>query len=82
MKTFQGKLPATTYHVRAKNPAKFTEFLHAYGCEASSLTGKDFYILCGGVYHYRQQEFRLGTPPTITPKQFKKLVRDAVGEPE
>lgn len=82
MKTFKSELPEVVYHVRARNPDKFAEFLHAYGCEASSFTGKDFYIMCGGCYSYRDAKFQLDTPPTITPKQFKKLVREAVGEPE
>lgn len=86
MKTFKS-LPKAVYYVRAKNIKKFQEWLHRYGCNLVSepmgehVGGSDFYIMTN-VYGYYIERWDSLPEKVLTPKQFKRLVREAVGEPE
>lgn len=86
MKTFKC-LPKAVYRVRAKNPKKFQEWLHRYGCnlvtepDGENFGGSDFYIMTG-VYGYFIERWDSLPDEVLTPKQFKRLVREVVGEPE
>lgn len=87
MKIFKS-LPEDVYLVRTKNPKKFQEWLHRYGCNLSieptgaRAKGKDFYIMTGNLYGYFIERWDSPPAEVLTPKQFKKLVREVVGEPE
>lgn len=84
MKTFQCKLPEVLYTVKPKNLPKFLKYLRRWGVDIGD---QDIYygyvtVLCGGLYKVhagRRPEYEARA---ITPKQFKRIVRKAVGEPK
>lgn len=83
MTTFKS-LPEAVYRVRSKNPEKFQAWLHTYGCNLVVQpcdAGKDFYIMTNH-YGYFIESWSELPYDALTPKQFKRLVREAVGEPE
>ena len=82
MKSFQGKLPKTLYTFRVKSGKRIRKFLEDHGCNLDRVRSGDPSIItvyCGGCYDYD-----IGTElnPIIntTPKEFKRIVREALGE--
>lgn len=83
MKSFQGKLPETRYTFKVKTGKRIRKFLEEYGCTLDRTRSGDPSIItvyCGGCYDYD-----IGTTLShvnTTPKEFKRIVRGAVGDAE
>ena len=83
MKSFQGKLPEDIYTFKVKTGKRIRKFLEGYGCTLDRTRSGDFSIItvyCGDCYDYD-----IGTqlsPINTTPKEFKRIVREAVGDAE
>lgn len=84
MKTFQGTLPNILYTVKTKNLMKFLEYLKRWGVDTRDQDTDSAYVtvLCGRLYKVTYNTSKSERAVAITPKQFKRLVREAVGEPE
>ena len=85
MKSFRGKLPAIKYHVKVKTGKGIRKFLESYGCELDKHVEDDtsnvITVYCGGLYNYDVGASGI-SKRTITPKEFKRIVREAVGDAE
>ena len=81
MQSFQGKLPDIKYTFQVKSGKRIRKFLEAHGCNLDRVRYGDKSIItvyCGNCYDYD-----IGTelsPINTTPKEFKRLVREALGE--
>lgn len=85
MKSFQGKLPAIEYRITVKTGKGIRKFLESYGCElynhVEDETSNVITVYCGGLYNYDVGSTG-GIGVVITPKEFKRIVREAVGDAE
>ena len=83
MKSFQGKLPANKYRVTVKTGKGIRKFLESYGCELDNYVEDDtsnvITVYCGGVYNYDVGSTGYSSV-VVTPKEFKRIVREALGE--
>lgn len=81
MQSFEGKLPEIKYTFRVKSGKRIRKFLEYHGCNLDRARKGDKHIItvyCGGCYNYD-----IGTeysPINTTPKEFKRIVREALGE--
>ena len=81
MQSFRGKLPEVRYTFRVKSGKRIRKFLHDHGCNLDQVRSGDVRIItvyCGGCYDYD-----IGTTTrciNTTPKEFKRIVREALGE--
>ena len=85
MKSFQGKLPAVKYRITVKTGKGIRKFLESYGCELDNHVEDDtsnvITVYCGGLYNYDVGSTG-GSSVVVTPKEFKRIVREAVGDAE
>lgn len=85
MKSFKGKLPAIKYRIKVKTGKSTRKFLESYGCELDNYWEDDtpnvLTVYCGGVYNYDVGSTG-GRSVVVTPKEFKRIVREAVGDAE
>ena len=85
MKSFQGKLPASKYHMKVKTGKSIRKFLESYGCELGNYVEGDtsnvITVYCGGLYNYDVGSTGV-SGVVVTPKEFKRIVREAVGDAE
>ena len=85
MKSFQGKLPAVKYRITVKTGKGIRKFLESYGCELDNHVEDDtsnvITVYCGGVYNYDVGSTGISSV-VVTPKEFKRIVREAVGDAE
>ena len=85
MKSFQGKLPAIKYCIKVKTGKGIRKFLESYGCELDNHVEDDtsnvITVYCGGLYNYDVGSTG-GSSVVVTPKEFKRIVREAVGDAE
>ena len=82
MQSFQGKLPEVKYTFRVKSGKRIRKFLHDHGCNLDRVRSGDHSIItvyCGGCYDYDIGTAELSCINT-TPKEFKRIVREALGE--
>ena len=85
MNSFQGELPANTYRIKVKTGKGIRKFLESYGCELDKHVEDDtsnvITVYCGGLYDYDVGSTgNIGV--VVTPKEFKRIVREAVGDAE
>ena len=81
MQSFQGKLPEIKYTFRVKSGKRIRKFLEKHGCNLDSVRSGDLSIItvyCGGCYDY--DIGAQSSPINTTPKEFKRIVREALGE--
>ena len=81
MQSFQGKLPEVKYTFRVKSGKRIRKFLEDHGCNLDRVLQGDTSIItvyCGGCYNY-DIGIELNCINT-TPKEFKRIVREALGE--
>ena len=81
MQSFQHKLPNIRYTFRVNSCKRIRKFLEAHGCNLDQVCAGDPRIItvyCGGCYDY-DIGTELSTINT-TPKEFKRIVREALGE--
>ena len=85
MKSFRGKLPAVKYRITVKTGKGIRKFLESYGCELDNHVEDDtsnvITVYCGGLYNYDVGSTG-GSSVVVTPKEFKRIVREAVGDAE
>ena len=85
MKSFQGKLPANKYSITVKTGKGIRKFLESYGCELDNHVEDDtsnvITVYCGGLYNYDVGSTG-DSSVVVTPKEFKRIVRKAVGDAE
>ena len=85
MKSFKGRLPAIKYRVKVKTGKCIRKFLESYGCELDKHVEDDtsnvITVYCGGVYDYDVGSTGVSSV-VVTPKEFKRIVREAVGDAE
>lgn len=85
MKSFQGKLPANKYQIPVKTGKGIRKFLESYGCELDNIVDGDtsnvITVYCGGLYDYDVGATGISRN-AVTPKEFKRIVREAVGDTE
>lgn len=85
MKSFQGKLPAIKYRITVKTGKGIRKFLESYGCELDNYVEDDtsnvITVYCGGVYDYDVGSTG-NSSVVVAPKEFKRIVRKAVGDAE
>lgn len=85
MQSFQHKLPAVKYIITVKSGRKLRKFLESYGCRKISCdrvqSDTKVTVYCGGCYEYHLG-LSGGTTayPHVTAKEFKRIVREALGE--
>lgn len=81
MQSFQRKLPEVQYTFRVKSGKRIRKFLEDHGCNLDRVRDGDANIItvyCGGCYDY---DIGLTLNPiNTTPKEFKRIVREALGE--
>ena len=81
MQSFQRKLPEIRYTFKVKSGKRIRKFLEDHGCNLDRVFSGDQRIItvyCGGCYDYT-----IGAelnPINTTPKEFKRIVREALGE--
>ena len=81
MQSFQGKLPEVRYTFQVKSGKRIRKFLEDHGCNLDRVRHGDKSVItvyCGNCYDYD-----IGTelrPINTTPKEFKRIVREALGE--
>jgi hypothetical protein len=85
MKSFQYKLPTIKYRIKVKTGNDIRKFLESYGCELDNHVEEDISnvitVYCGGLYNYDVGSTG-GSSVVVTPKEFKRIVREAVGDAE
>lgn len=85
MKSFQCKLPATKYRITVKTGKGIRKFLESYGCELDNHVEDDtsnvITVYCGRLYKYDVGSTGGGSV-VVTSKEFKRIVRKAVGDAE
>ena len=85
MKSFKGKLPDIKYQIQVKTGKGVRKFLESYGCNLDNYvdtpTPNIITVYCGGLYNYDVGTSGI-SKRTITPKEFKRIVREAVGDAE
>ena len=85
MKSFQCKLPAVKYRIKVKTGKGIRKFLESYGCELDNHVEDDtsnvITVYCGGLYNYDVGSTG-NISVVVTPKEFKRIVREAVGDAE
>ena len=85
MKSFQYKLPTIKYRIKVKTGNGTRKFLESYGCELDNHVEEDISnvitVYCGGLYNYDVGSTG-GSSVVVTPKEFKRIVREAVGDAE
>lgn len=85
MKSFQCKLPEIKYQIQVKTGKGVRKFLESYGCNLDLYVDTPppniITVYCGGLYNYDVGASGISRP-TITPKEFKRIVREAVGDAE
>lgn len=85
MKSFRGKLPAIKYRIKVKTDKGIRKFLESYGCNLDSYVEDATYnvitVYCGGLYNYDVGSTGKSSV-VVTPKEFKRIVREAVGDAE
>ena len=80
MQSFKRKLPDIKYTFKVNSGKRIRKFLEDHGCTLSKVYSGDQRIItvyCGNVYDYD-----IGTtqsPINTTPKEFKRIVREALG---
>lgn len=83
MKSFQCKLPSIKYRIKVKTGKGIRKFLESYGCELDRINAGDtsnvVTVYCGGVYNYDVGSTG-NSSVVVTPKEFKRIVREALGE--
>ena len=81
MRSFKGKLPEIKYTFRVKSGKRIRKFLEDHGCNLDRVSHGDVHVItvyCGNCYNYD-----IGatiSPINTTPKEFKRIVREALGE--
>lgn len=81
MRSFKGKLPEVQYTFQVKSGKRIRKFLEDHSCNLDRTRDGDVRIItvyCGNCYDYD-----IGTelsPINTTPKEFKRIVREALGE--
>ncbi len=84
MKKFQEKLPHNRYVVKVNTGKRFIKFLESYDCTKDSTYDDkhDGYVTiwCGGCYDYALGNHIYPESIYMSAKEFKTLVRNAVGE--
>lgn len=81
MRSFKGKLPEVQYTFRVKSGKRIRKFLEDHGCNLDRIRTGDPNIItvyCGNCYDY-DIGTKLSTINT-TPKEFRRIVREALGE--
>ena len=85
MKSFQCKLPKIKYKIQVKTGKGIRKFLESYGCELVNYVEDDtpnvITVYCGGLYKYDVGSTG-NSSGVVTPKEFKRIVREAVGDAE
>ncbi len=86
MKSFKGKLPAIKYRIKVKTGKGIRKFLESYGCKLDMNALEDdtsnvITVYCGGLYNYDVSSTG-DSSVVVTPKEFKRIVREAVGDAE
>lgn len=85
MKSFQGKLPENKYQIQVKTGKGVRKFLESYGCELDNHVEDDtsnvITVYCGAVYDYDVGSTG-NSSVVVTPKEFKRIVREAIGDAE
>lgn len=85
MKSFQCKLPAIKYCIKVKTGKSIRKFLESYGCESDNYvevsSSNVITVYCGGLYNYDVGSTGIDGV-VVTPKEFKRIVREAVGDAE
>ena len=85
MKSFQCKLPAIKYRIKVKTGKGIRKFLESYGCNLDRYVEDDtsnvITVYCGGCYNYDVGSTG-DSSVVVTPKEFKRIVREAVGDAE
>lgn len=80
MQSFKDKLPRIQYEVKCKDVDKFKQYLLQRGLRSVSNESNNVVtVYCSS---YRFGTFNVEVPDhlTITPKEFKRIVREALGE--
>lgn len=81
MRSFQGKLPEPAYTFRVKSGKRIRKFLEDHGCNLDRVRDGDRHIItvyCGDCYDYDIGTKR--SPINTTPKEFRRIVQEALGE--
>lgn len=83
MQSFQGKLPASKYRIKVKTGKGIRKFLESYGCEldihAEVSSSNVITVYCGRLYNYDVGSTG-SSSVVVTSKEFKRIVREALGE--
>lgn len=80
MQSFQGKLPSIQYEVKCKDVAKFKQYLVKRGLRSTINSPNNIVTVFCNSYSFGTFGCKVPDHLTVTPKEFKRIVREALGE--
>ena len=80
MQSFKGKLPSIQYEVKCTDVDKFQQYLLQRGLYSVSNNSNTVVTVYCSSYCFGTFNDEVPDHLTITPKQFKRIVREALGE--
>lgn len=80
MRSFRDKLPRIQYEVKCKDVDKFKQYLLQRGLRSVSNGSNNVVTVYCSSYHFGTFNVEVPDHLKITPKEFKRIVREALGE--
>ena len=80
MQSFRSQLPKDKYEVKCKDVDKFKQYLVKRGLKSVCDTTNNIVTVFCNTYRFGTFGVEVPDHLTITPKEFKRIVREALGE--
>lgn len=80
MQSFRSRLPNDKYEVKCKDVAKFKRYLLGRGLHSVCNHSNSVVTVYCNTYRFGTFDVEVQDHLTITPKEFKRIVREALGE--
>lgn len=82
MQSFRSQLPNDKYEVKCKDVDKFKQYLLGRGLHSVCNNSNSVVSVYCNLYSFGTFSSEVPDHLTITPKEFKRIVREALGEPK
>lgn len=80
MQIFSGQLPEDMYEVKCEDVAKFKQYLLEHGLHSLNDSSNNVVTVYCNLYGFGTFNDEVPDHLTITPEEFKRIVREALGE--